>query len=400
MCGIITLDDCKEIVAKQKNTDQNFVKYVLKKKDGEALGFLGEYYLLIITDEENLCHNYFVKTFPSLSATYLKYVKILNAFAKEVNLYEHLLPQFQSYFDEKFLPTCYLSKETVIVLEDLLSKGYEVKENFLTRQECKCLLKSLAKLHAASIIYEELRTEKDKPFRLNVNFPEEIKENAFEFTDSNHPRYRWLKTVTKTILDLISLLPEYADKAIIEKLLRFIREDLEKLTLPSFTYRNVLSHADLWKNNALFKESQCVLVDFQLARYAPPALDVLITIYMNVTYDNLQNYFHEFLNTYYEEFCLNLQQHNFKSREILPKSTFMESIELYKLPASLTAAFYATHVFVSDELQKLVTTNEIVFEDFTLNNRSKYLCFEFKNNDEARDKLSGALKILIDNLNC
>lgn len=63
------------------------------------------------------------------------------------------------------------------------------------------------------------------------------------------------------------------------KLLDFIK--------PSKKHRNVICHGDLWSNNLMFSDSspmpKCVLIDFQVIRYAPLVTDVLQLLHLNAT---------------------------------------------------------------------------------------------------------------------
>lgn len=408
--AILTFNDCNKIIAKCTNNIQQCESYVIKKKSDEVLGFLGDHYVLIIdtfskiTGEKSQ-HNFFVKTMPELSLQQMEYVKSLNAFEKESRLYKTILPEFQKYFDEPFVPECFLIKtNSLIVLEDLSAKDYKIKEDYLNYYECESILKALAKLHSASVIFEEIRSVPFVRYKINEHFPDELIENLFVLHDEEHPRKKWLNAGMTAIYDCLRLVPHYEDKwEISAKLSAFVANDLHEFVKPSLIYRNVICHADLWKNNALFKTNrkdqiQCTLVDFQLARYSPPAFDILITLYLNLSAEDLEKNMANLLNTYYNEFCKNLQLHNIEPNEIMSLNDFMESIISYKLPSAIVAALYAIHVFAGDGLTKLITTNDTVFQEFTLINRSKYVCNEFRKNETYRQKCTDAFKKLVDAL--
>lgn len=408
---MLTLNDCNEIIAKcTKNNLQKCESYEIKKKSEDVLGFLGDHFNLIIKfydqiNGEQLQYNFFVKTLPNLSKKQMEYVKNLHAFEKEAQLYKTILPEFRKYIDEPFIPECYLIKtDTLIVLEDLTSKGYRIKDDYLNYYECECIMRSLARLHSASVIYEEIRSTTFKRYKINEHFPNELIENLFILDDEDHPRKKWLNAGMEAINDCLKLMPDYENRLdISQKLSKFVSSDLRKYVEPSLLYRNVVCHADLWKNNALFKinhvdEIKCVLIDFQLARYSPPAFDILITLYLNMIADDLEKHMTNLLNTYYDEFAKILRLHNIETNKIMSQIQFIESINLYKLPSSLVAVLYAIHVHAGDDLTKLIITNDIVFQEFTLINRSKYVCDEFKNNEIYRRKCTDAFKKLVDAL--
>lgn len=62
---------------------------------------------------------------------------------------------------------------------------------------------------------------------------------------------------------------------------------MEDFTKPSQTLRNVFCHRDSWDRNIFWELNEqnepvaCRIVDFQLTRYSPPAIDVLYFLYNN-----------------------------------------------------------------------------------------------------------------------
>lgn len=69
--------------------------------------------------------------------------------------------------------------------------------------------------------------------------------------------------------------------------LKLILENIKDYTEPSATLRNVFCHRDSWDRNIFWELNSsgepiaCRIVDFQLARYSPPAIDVLFFLYNN-----------------------------------------------------------------------------------------------------------------------
>lgn len=402
----LTVADCNNILTNRSKTrKQKCARFELNRISAEVLGFLGAHFLLTIHQDQTISirHHFFVKTLPNLTSKHLEYVKKLNVFEKEVLLYKNLLPEFQTYFTQKFLPDCYLvkSSESVIVLEDLSLQGYGIKDNFLNYPECECLIKAMAKLHVASIVFEEKRSTPDYLYRINEHYPAEIKETTFVFSEEDHPRKRWLSTGINAIVECAKLMPEYANNfELQEKLLNFAKDGLAGYVKPSKKFRNTVSHADLWKNNALFKtnrsdELECVLIDFQLARYAPPAFDILTSLYLNVPSDFLAQNMSKLLSAYYDEFRKNLNLHRIDPDTIMTIHEFLDSIELYKLPSLLEASLFATLIFAGNHVTNALMTDDFVFEDFMLNNRSKYVRKEFGENKLFRDRCSDIFENLL-----
>jgi thiamine kinase-like enzyme len=73
---------------------------------------------------------------------------------------------------------------------------------------------------------------------------------------------------------------------------------------PSDKYRNILCHGDLWLNNILFKldedgkPTDAALVDFQIIRYVPPAMDIVMFLHATTTRDFRERHILELLMTY------------------------------------------------------------------------------------------------------
>lgn len=398
----LNLQDCEKILYVHSNGKLKCTNYEVNKISAETLGFLGEHFILTIKCEPKIEINFFVKAFPNSRENLMEYVKKLGVFKKETLLYQHLLPQLQKLSLEQFSPKCFLIKaESLIVLENLCIRGYENAEEILSYNQCEALLKTMANFHSASIIYEEKLSNNIQQYRLIDYYPEELQESTFIFTPG-HPREQWLHNTCKAIVDCLKLIPKYSKNYKISKCLnKFVNENLPHLIKPSKKYRNVISHADLWKNNALFKTDKndgcdCILIDFQLARYAPPTLDILTALYLNVPIEFLEKNVTKLLEFYHNEFCANLKLHSINPNDIMDTNLFVQSVEEYKTAAWLEASLFATIVFVNSKLSKKIMTDENIFQEFVLRNRSKYACEEFKQNKNYRERCSDIFSNLAD----
>lgn len=85
-----------------------------------------------------------------------------------------------------------------------------------------------------------------------------------------HPKYQYKKALEFINCKLFNIL-----------------DNIEDFTKPSQTLRNVLCHRDSWDRNIFWELNDfdeaiaCRIVDFQLTRYSPPAIDVLTFLYNN-----------------------------------------------------------------------------------------------------------------------
>lgn len=229
-----------------------------------------------------------------------------------------------------------------------------------------------------------------------------LQEATFVFEDNDcHPRVKWLKNVTKSIIDCLKFdLDPQTHQILEDKLTSFIKNDLRNYVNPSTKYQNTITHADLWKNNILFgidnDNIESKLIDFQLIRYAPPAFDILTTIYLNATYDFLHQNMKNLIKTYYYYLHRYLESHNINLESIYPFQIFMKSIGDYKKCGILEATMFGTIVFISKELSEQICSSDQLFNEFTLQNRSKYVCEEYSNNSHFKERFGTLLKMLVE----
>lgn len=113
---------------------------------------------------------------------------------------------------------------------------------------------------------------------------------------------------------------------------------LELLDKPTKTIK-VFSHRDLWKNNLMFKFDEidgkfdysnphhCILLDYQIARYLPIPVDVLMAIVINTRRDQRKEFMEYYLEFYYEHLKLELTNESIEIVEKISFKVFMESCQ-------------------------------------------------------------------------
>ncbi|KAJ8971339.1 hypothetical protein NQ314_000752 [Rhamnusium bicolor] len=218
---------------------------------------------------------------------------------------------------------------------DIVNSKVVCKEDYLDDNKCNSALTAIARLHAASIIFEEIRSTEENPFRINEHFIKEVAETTFSF-QSGHVRNLWCNSATNCLENLSKFFTDNSAVAGKIKEYVFSEEGLRKFLRPSEKYRNTVCHDDLWRNNMMFNEiNTCVLVDFQLT-----------------------------------------------------------SVEEYRLPALVESGLYGTNVYLSKDMSNLVTSSTEIFEEFTFKNRSPFIIKEFQTNDNFRLRFSNVLKPL------
>lgn len=395
---IISSEDCKSILSRALNSPFHFVDYNIKKFSDDILGFLGEHFLLTVTFTRNketidshLQKTFFVKTLPIEDLQQVSYLEESGIFKKEVLLYKNLLPELLKI--SSFGPKCFLIKDSCLVLEDLQASGFRSLPTikYLNGNNVTNMIINLANYHATTIIYEE-----ENNIRLDKHFLNEIRETCFNFT-KGQPRYNWCVTSTKCVCDLLELSGLCTDPKVLSRFEDFVFGEMPLLIQPSKKFRNVLSHDDLWVNNMLFKEDKCVFVDFQLARYTPPAFDFLTTLFLNLQEEDITENFSNLSDFYFKVFMQKLETHNL-NENVFRKKDFENSLVTYRLAALTEAALFATIIYISNNLSAQIFENLESYNEFIFLNRSKFCCEEFKNNGNFRERVTNILRPLIKTL--
>ncbi|XP_018569582.1 uncharacterized protein LOC108909669 [Anoplophora glabripennis] len=336
---------------------------------------------------------------PTANAIQKDYIENMGIFNKEILNYKNVLSEFSQLTKAPFAAKYYFSKSDCLVLEDLSSLNYQIcTMEYLDHGKCVGALNALARLHASSIIFEEARSTKEKPYRLNEHFPEELTEATFSFQEG-HVRNEWCKTAISCLQQLSRYFTNNEEVALKIKRYVFSENGMKKYLKPSKKYRNTICHDDLWCNNMMFNEKdECMLLDFQLSRYTPPIFDVLLFLNMCTTASYLNKNIEYLLDLYYNFLINELSRYDLKIVEIISKDDFLASAEEYKLPALVEASLYGTNTYLPESLSSVVVSCPENFLEFTIKNRPSFVLKEFECNQEYRERFSTVLKPLFNTI--
>lgn len=394
---ILTRSDCEKILQNSISETAKLQNFTLAPFSDKTIGFLGNYYRLTLTffvKDHDESKTYFIKHIsPENNDFQTNLIREMEVFEKEALLYKNLLTHLLKIYP--FGPLCYLIQPNCIVLEDLGERGFKMlpKKDYLKPEECGSLIKNLARFHATSIIFEE-----QNHFKIDEKFKDEIRECCYSFNEGRF-RQKWCTIVTQCIIDIIELLPESDCKNtgnVTEKFRNYVFGDLPKLIRPSQKFRNVVTHDDLWRNNMLFTDSlECVFVDFQMARYTPPALDFFVTLFMNVEVNYLEKNLSYFIDFYYDTMRKILAKFDLDIDDLLPRNIFNQSLDVYKLPAFVEAVMYGTNTFISQQLADQILANDENLHTFMFTSRSKFIVKEYSENESFGNKFRSLLVPLI-----
>ncbi|XP_057666272.1 uncharacterized protein LOC130900003 isoform X1 [Diorhabda carinulata] len=337
----------------------------------DKFGLLGEYRSLNVSflndqgSKENL--HFYVKYFPQQEST-ATFAEKIGALKKEIFVY-NLLEEFsEKGVSVSVVPNCYVvAPRKYLILDDLSNEGYKVvdKHTFLEYDSVLVVLGTLAKLHASTFIFEDKIGKQLLDLYYN-DLEESFFNNKKDFANS-----KGIESCVKCIIEEIDLFG-FPKKLFSGKYFSEVAEKMcykiYDMVKPSKRFKNVVNHGDMWATNILFKYDKktekpicCKLVNFECARYSPPALDVLAFLYLTTSRDFRKKYMYEVVGMYYSYLEKNLKQAGLKIEDVLPFTDFMESCEELKLFAIIQAAFYFPLI--------LIDSNEIdmYFSDLEMN---------------------------------
>jgi thiamine kinase-like enzyme len=261
----VTGMDVKAAVSKGDNYLSTLYRIMVECNESNGGNGINKYFLIL-------------KTLPK-GELLQKVVSESRSFEKELQMYGSTLPAMYCAMkaklhslSAKYMPT---KMKNIIVLEDLQHLGYKManRNTGLDLEHCEMTVRALARFHAASVALH-----KSDPACMDM-YSEGI------FRDTQEGRKRMDTHISYNMKSLASQIEKwpgyehYANK--IRKIIPTAVDQMIKLTKPKKDSLNVLNHGYCWVNNIMFhycpksgKVDDIRLVDFQLARFSCPALDL------------------------------------------------------------------------------------------------------------------------------
>ncbi|CAH0402575.1 unnamed protein product [Chilo suppressalis] len=218
-------------------------------------------------------------------------------FCNEVAFYNKIWPALTSFQNQweglktpfKSIPKCYLAQSDTVVLKDLKRLGFVMpdRRKGLSIEQAYFVMKHLAHFHSLSLA---MKCHNPEDFYELLNVKDGISEVFFVAENEDYYKNYYKEAALNAISMVETELQHHPKKDVyLEKFRRFCCEDTFFQTMVDLVTPKeplaVICHGDCWTNNFLFRYvdgdiAEMYLVDFQLARYASPALDLAYVTYM------------------------------------------------------------------------------------------------------------------------
>ncbi|EFN86121.1 uncharacterized protein LOC105181683 [Harpegnathos saltator] len=405
-------EQCFEIIRKKLRQDAmddfSLVGYEIVPID-KVNGFLGQYFTLKATVAcpksplETRSINFFTKIPPPISSPQYHFIQAYGTFKKEVALYTTVFPEMLDGLDKRCIPECFLGIENdVIVLEDMAHSGYTMTDKYIPfdLQHCAILMKTLAKFHAKSFVFERQYKKS-----LHDEFSHCMHETLWPRADDRAKAM--IDAAVKGVVSMIDLLPGLSNDQrgnFKERVVQFCADHTDKLS-PSVKHKNVLCHGDLWANNVLFKYDadgrpvECCLIDFQLARYNPPAHDILCFLQFTTTRKLRDEHSETLFKAYHDSMASVLKEADLDISEVLPWKEFVESIQDLRTMCVAHGVLNTPIMLLKpNAASKYFCEQPELLESILFVDRTPLVCDQFKEVPEYRARMIDGLLELHDHI--
>ncbi|CAG9827576.1 unnamed protein product [Diabrotica balteata] len=382
---VLSREDCYEIIAAKLGTnDVDLISFEVDYLDS-SMGFMGEYAklkILVCRFQKEETHKFFIKLVPQvideLRGGWLKI-----SVRKEAELYLRFIALARKLGFEKvskFAPECYLQSQSFLAFEDAAVDNYQSPPLVdLDYKHLSIAFKEMAKLHSTSLLVEhKLATLTGTKKTLDKYFPEMLTEMFIH--DSSDPFTACnLRSMQKEAARFPEIVKDMSMEEFQNRIKTHVYSKIYSGFRKSKKYVNVICNGDVWWKNMMFKwdgnknPTACYLIDFQMCRYVPPALELLVLTQVCTNIETRQKYLPKLLDEYYNHVKTNLEQYEVNIEEVFPYNDFISSVDELKPCAVYIATQNRSVIFIpSERLEKMKSSPEEALHFYTVEKEYLY----------------------------
>lgn len=288
------------------------------------------------------------------------------------------------------------SLKDIMIFEDLNALQYRNKNKFQTFDEKHTILalRTLARFHASSILYEESKRKQiGRAYYISEDYIDHLDCGGYEISNT------WYNQCMVGALEVVKTYSKYRNTthiiSLIEKRWKNIWENALNLSNSSCNYRNVICHRDLWNNNILFKYEatnnlvpiDCVFVDFQAVKYQPLAGDVMLLLYCNLEPQFRDKNINKFLNYYYSELKDILYIKGVNIENVLSLEDYFKSCNEQRLWGLVVSACLVPQFWIDDELTTKIFTDTEQFQEILTKDKASFIKTMIESNSAYKVKV-------------
>lgn len=296
--------------------NEGFQNYEFVTDHGSSIGdgFIGIIIKVTIQEKDKSKSLKVLAKIPPQNKLRRDAMKSMNLFNREIFMYNIFLPQMVKFQREHkisqengFLnfPKVYFAEyneeedDAIIIMEDLRDSGHRMWNKFkpIDYEHAKLMVTSLARLHGLSFAMKALKPEQFEKFKeLDDLFSKMGDEKNFE------------QYVTQLLISGVNTIDPSDTKRRrrAEYLLKGFKElVIECVSTEAAEPYCVIGHGDCWFNNFLFNYNyrgipkEIKLIDWQVARYGSPVLDLVYFIFICTDHAFRVKHFDELINIYH-----------------------------------------------------------------------------------------------------
>ncbi|XP_070494988.1 uncharacterized protein [Chironomus tepperi] len=400
--------ECLDKVA----VSEGFINYTLIFDHGARVGdgFVGQIIKITIKEVNSDKSLNVLAKIPPDSKVRRDQMGAMQLFEREVLIYNTFLPELVEFQKDKHIkeslgffnfPKCYFAEhskeqdESIIIMEDLRDSGHRMweKSKPINYEHAKLLLIALGRLHALSYAFKEQKPEQFEKFKSLVDFFSNDKMDDTMVAMMTNAMRNAVES-----LDKDDVKRRAKANNLCENLVATLKFALSSENAEPFA---IITHGDCWFNNFLYHYQRkdvpdsIVLLDWQIARYVSPVIDLCYFLFMCTDHNLRAKHYDEFLSIYHHSLSEMLARMGCDVMVLFPFTALLRQMKKFGRVAIVFAAM-AIPMFVtkSEDLldmdvaaEQLKDKDPAVLEEIM----KQYAEIIGKNADKINERMRGVL---------